>query len=169
MNRTAKSLVLVALLITMSSAAVGQESLKDIIEEQGFAWMVGQWKATTDDGQDIVVSYQWSAQGHALISDLKMGEYSSHRIIYLVADEQQVKQFEVDSRGRVTQSTWEAQGGKAICKTKMTDEYGDSTDVGIAYSKIDSKTMKVEVYTLENGELSWDPVYELNFNRQKKN
>ncbi len=168
MNRGAKKLVLVALLIAMGSVAVGQESLKDLLEQGDFAWMVGRWKATTDDGQDILISYQWSVKGHALISDLKMGEYSSHGIIYYVADEQRARQFSVDSRGQVIQATWEAQDGKAISKTKMTNEYGESEDVGIAYSKVDSKTMKVQVYGLENGELSYDPVFEINFNREKK-
>jgi hypothetical protein len=168
MNRGTKSVVLVALLIAMGSVAVGQESLKDIVEEQGLGWMAGQWKASTDDGLEISVGFQWGANGHALVHDLTMGERSSNGIIYLVADEEQVKEFGVDSRGKVTQATWESQDGKAICKTKWTDEYGDSTDVGFAYSKVDSKTMKVEVYTLENGELSWDPAFEINFNRQKK-
>jgi len=168
MKRTASGLVLVVLLIAMGSVAVGQESLKDIVDDQGLGWMEGQWKASMDDGTEILVGFQWGANGHALVHDVTMGERSSHGIIYLVADEEQVKEFGVDSRGRVTQATWESQGAKAICKTKWTDEYGDSTDVAFAYSKVDSKTMKVEVYTLENGELSWDPVYELNFTRQKK-
>jgi len=167
MKRTVTSLVLMALVISMGSAAVAQESLKDLVEEQGFGWMAGQWKASTDNGE-IVTEFKWAADGHALVNDLKMGEYSSHGIIYFVPDEEQVKQFTVNSRGQTSQGTWEGQDGKAICKTKMTDEYGDSTEVGIAYSKVDSKTMKVEVYGLENGELSWDPMFELNFTRQKK-
>jgi hypothetical protein len=167
MNRTVTSLVLMALVISMGSVAVAQDSLKDLVEEQGFGWMAGQWKATTDNGE-IVTEFKWAADGHALVNDLKMGEYSSHGIIYFVPDEEQVKQFTVNSRGQTTQGTWEGQDGKAICKTKMTDEYGDSTDVGIAYSKVDSKTMKVEVYGLENGELSWDPMFEVNFKRQDK-
>ena len=149
MKRTARGLVLAALLIAMGSVAVGQESLKDLIEEQGFGWMEGQWKAATDDGLEISIGFQWGANGHALVHDFKMGERSSHGIIYFVANEEQVKEFGVDSRGKVTQATWESQDAKAICKTKMADEYGDSTDVGIAYSKVDSKTMKVEVYGLE--------------------
>ena len=89
-------------------------------------------------------------------------------MIYFDAENQQVKQFSVDSRGRTTEATWEADGIKAICRTKMINEYGEATDVGIAYSKVDSKTMKVEVYTVENGQLSWDPVFELNFTKQQK-
>lgn len=167
MSRTVKGLALVALLLA-GSVAMGQESLQDIVEEQGFGWMAGKWKTTTDDGTEIALGFTWGANGHALITDFKMGERTSHGIIYFVADEEQVKQFSVDSQGRATEATWESDGLKAICRTKMTNEYGESTDVGIAYSKVDSKTMKVEVYTVENGQLSWDPVWESNFTRQKK-
>jgi hypothetical protein len=168
MRKEKKSLVLIVLLVVMGSVAVGQESLKDVVEEQGFAWMAGQWKATTDDGQDIVLAYQWAVKGHAIVSSFKMGESSSQGMIYFDAEEQQVRQFSVDSRGRATKATWEVQDSRAIAKTKMTDEYGQTTDVAIAYSKIDSTTMKVAVYGLEDGELSDYPWFEINFKKQKK-
>jgi len=162
------SLVLIVMLVTMGNMAIGQESLKDVVEQQGCAWMVGQWKATTDDGQEIVVTYQWAVKGHAIVSSFKMGENSLQGMIYFDADQQQVRQFSVDSRGRATKATWEAQDGKAIAKTRMADEYGQATDVAIAYSKIDSTNMKVEVYGLENGELSDYPLFEIGFKKQKK-
>jgi len=168
MCRELKSLVLVAMLVGMGSVAIGQESLKDVVEQEGFAWMMGQWKATTDDGQDIALTYQWAVNGHAIVSSFKMGESSSQGIIYFDTDEQQVRQFSVDSRGRKTKATWEVQDGRAISKTKMTDEYGQATDVALAFSKIDSTNMKVEVYVLEDGELSDYPLFEISFKKQKK-
>ena len=50
MSKEKMSLVLMVVLVTIGNVAIGQESLKDVVEEQGFAWMAGQWKATTDDG-----------------------------------------------------------------------------------------------------------------------
>ncbi|MHC4557071.1 MAG: hypothetical protein ACYTFW_08600 [Planctomycetota bacterium] len=168
MSKEKKSLVFMVMIVVMGSVAIGQESLKDIIEQEGFAWMASQWKATTDDGQEILLSYQWGVKGHAIVTTFKMGENSSQGMIYLDADQQQVKQLSVDSRGRATKATWDVQDGKAISKTKMTDEYGQTTDVAIAYSKIDSTDMKVEVYGLENGELSDYAWFEITFKKQKK-
>ena len=166
--RKLKSLLLVAMLIAMGSVAIGKESLKEVIEQEGFAWMAGQWKATTDDGQDILLAYQWAVKGHAIVSTFKMGESSSQGMIYFDADEQQVRQFSIDSRGRATKATWEVQNSKAISKTKMTDEYGQATDVAIAYSKINTTTMKVEVYGLEDGVLSDNPWFEISFKKEEK-
>ncbi len=152
----------------MGTMATGQESLKDIIEQEGFAWMAGQWKAVTDDGTEILLTYRWAVDGHAIVSNLKMGENLSQGIIYLVADEQQAGQLTVDSRGQATTATWEVQDGKAITKTKMTDEYGQATEVGFVYSKIDATNMNVAVYGLDNGELSDSSWFEIDFKKQKK-
>ena len=168
MSRRLKSLVIVAVLVTMGNVAIGQESLKEVVEQQGLAWMEGKWKATTDDGQDILLGYQWAVKDHAVVTTFKMGDSSSQGMIYFDAEQQQVRQFSVDSRGRATKATWDVQDGRAVAKTKMTDEYGQATDVAIAYSKIDSTTMKVEVYGLENGELSDYALFEIGFKKQKK-
>ncbi len=47
MNRGTKGLVILALMVALSGAAVAQETLKDIVEEQGVGWIEGQWKTTT--------------------------------------------------------------------------------------------------------------------------
>jgi hypothetical protein len=151
-----------------ASSSSGQETLKDIVEQQGLAWMVGRWNATTDDGTDISLSYRWAVKGNAMISSLKMGERQSLGIIYLDMAAEQGKQISVDSRGQVTKATWESEYGDAISKTTMTNEYGEKTDVGITYSKVDDSTIKVALYGLENGELSDDSWFELNFKKQKK-
>jgi hypothetical protein len=70
--------------------------------------------------------------------------------------------------GRATKATWDVKDGKAIAKTQMTDEYGQTADVAIVYSKIDSIKMKVEVYGLENGRLSEYPWFEIPFKKQKE-
>ena len=168
MNKGTKSLVIMALVVAMGTMAIGQESIKDIVEQEGLSWMVGQWKATMDDGTEILLTYRWAVKGYAIVSNFKMGDNSSQGIIYFVADEQQVRQLTVDSRGQAVAATWEVQDGKAITKTKMTDEYGQTTDVGFAYSKVDSTTMNVAVYELENGELSDYSSFDIDFKKQKK-
>ena len=168
MGKELKSLIIAAMLLATGGVAFGQESLKAVVEQQGFAWMAGNWKAVTDDGQEILLSYQWAVKGHAIVSTFKMGESSSQGMIYYDAETEQVRQFSVDSRGRANKATWDVQEGKAIARTKMTDEYGQTTDVAIAYSKNDAGAMKVQVYGLEDSELSEYPWFEVEFKKQQK-
>ncbi len=168
MNRGTKALVIMTVLLTLGGVAAAQETLKDLVEQEGTGWMLGQWKATTDDGQSIVLGYTWAVNGHAIISDFKMGERSSHGMIYFDANEEQVKQFSIDSRGKATKATWASEYGQVKATTKMTDEYGDSTDVVIVYSKVNSTTIGVAVYGLEYGVMSDSPYFEKNFSKVKK-
>jgi hypothetical protein len=156
------------LLIAVGSIATGQESLKDIVEQEGFAWMIGQWKASMDDGTEILLTYRWAVKGHAIVSNFKMGDNLSQGIIYLVADEQQARQMTIDSQGRATPATWELKDGKAVSKTKMFDEYGQATDTGFVFSKVDVITMNVAVHQLEDGELSEYSWFDIDFKKQKK-
>ena len=168
MNKVTKSLVVMVLLVAMGTVAFGQENIKDIVEQEGLSWMIGQWKASMDDGAEILLTYRWAVKGYAIVSNFKMGDNTSQGIIYFVADEQQVRQLTVDSRGQAFAATWEVQDGKAITKTKMIDEYGEATDVGIAYSKVDDTTIKVAIHGLDNGELSDSSMFEINFKKEKK-
>jgi len=168
MNQRIKSLVLMTLLLAMGTVAVGQESLKDIVEQQGLAWMVGQWKATMDDGQEMLLTYRWAVNGYAVVSNFEMGNSLSQGMIYFDSDKQQVRQLTIDSRGQAVEATWDVQNGKAISKTKMIDEYGQITDTGFVFSRVDATTINVAVHSLQDGELSDNSWFDIDFKKQKK-
>lgn len=171
MKKDARKLVLMAVLFAMGmgTAVVGQESLKDLAEQEGLSWIAGSWKAYTDEGQAILLSYKWAANGHAIVSSLKIGDTVSQQgLIYFDAAMEEVKQFAVDSRGRKIKSTWESDYGKAVCKTTMADEYGETSEVAIVYSKVNAKTIHVAVHGLEYGVVSDDPYWESDFSKAAK-
>ena len=168
MNRVVKSLMIITLLVALGGTALAQDTLKDIVEEQGVGWIAGQWKTTMDDGQAIVLSFKWAVKGNTIIHGFEMGERTSQGMIYLDAAEEQVKEFGVDSQGKVTKTTWTSEYGKIKAATQMSDEYGDTTDVVIVYSKVNNTTIGVAVHTLEYGVMSDSPVFEMDFNKVKK-
>ncbi len=159
MSKKLKSLVLIVMLVAMGTVAMGQESLKDVVEMEGFSWMIGSWKATTDDGQEILITHKWAVNGHVMTTDFQMGETSSKGMIYFDAEAEQVKQLSVNSRGQAIEATWESEYGKAIAKTTMEDKYGDATEVGIVYSKVNASNIKI---------VSYDPWFEADFKKISK-
>jgi len=160
-----RGMVFAVILVVMGSVAISQESLKDVVEQEGLSWLIGSWKGTMDDGQEILISYQWAVDGQAMISKFEMGDTSSQGLIYFDADAEQVKQFSVNSRGQTSEATWESDYGKAVAKTTMADEYGQGTDVGVVYSKVNGSTIKIALYGLDDGELSYDPWFEMDYKR----
>jgi hypothetical protein len=166
---TKTALWVVAVLIIFSGSAMAQQSLKELAQEYGCNWLAGQWTATTDDGTEIILSYRWALDGHAVLVDFKMGEYASHGMIYYVPDDEKATAISIDNRGGRAKGTWEAQGDKLVSKNEHVDTEGEVRKYAIVYSKVDNKTIKVVLHGLnEYGELSDEPRFTMDYKRQVK-
>jgi hypothetical protein len=168
MNKRRFLSMLVAVMVVCGSHAIGQQSLKDMVTNEGFAWMAGNWKATTEEGQEIQLGYRWVAEGHAIVLDFKMGEVVSHGMIYFASNGGQVVSVSVDNKGNVSKGTWDVEGAKIVLKNKTTNANGETREMAICWSKVDNKTMKVELYAIENGTMSGESRGTLEFKRQAK-
>jgi len=160
--------VLWALLAVCSAPAVAQQSLGDIVTEMGFGWMAGRWTATTDNGDQIQLTYRWTAEKHAIVMDFKMGNVSSHGMIYYSPLDEQVYQISIDSAGNITKGTWAIVGERALSKTERTDAYGEKRSMAVGHSKVGADAMKVELFGIEYGQVAETPSFALEFKRQKK-
>jgi hypothetical protein len=163
------ALLLAAVLIICSGPATAQPSLRNLAQEYGTDWLAGQWKTTTDDGTEILLSYRWVCDGHAVVVDFRMGEYISHGMIYYVPDDEQATSISVDNKGGRAKGTWKIQQDKLVSKSEMITAEGEVRKSGVVYSKVDDKTMKVTVYGLdEYGDLNYEPWFTSQFKRQAK-
>jgi len=162
-------LLLATSLLIWTSAAAAQEKLGDLVEEAGFNWMIGRWTATTDDGQEIEMTYKWGLDRYLATVDFKMGEYAYRGMIFYVPSEQKVVEVGVDNRGGTAKGVWEIDGEKAISKSERTQADGETMRAAMLHSKVDAETMKVAVYQIQaNGEQADEPWATLQFKRQKK-
>ncbi len=163
------ALLVLAVLIIFSGSAMAQQSLRDLAEEYGLNWLAGRWSATTDDGTEILIVYQWALDGHAVIVDFKMGEYASHGMIYYVPDDEKATAISIDNRGGRAKGTWEVQGDKLVSKNEHVDAQGEVRKYASVYSKVDSKTIKIALYGLNQyDELSDEPWFTMDYKRQVK-
>jgi len=156
-------------LIIWNSAASAQDSLGYLMEQSGSEWLVGKWVGESPDGQKFTMEYKWELKPYVLSVHFKGFDFEYHGIIFFKADEEQVVQIGVDSNGGNSKGTWLAEYGKAVMKAEVTGEYGDVSRMGFVYSNVDAKTMKCELYALdEYGALGDDPGMTLEYKRQKQ-
>ena len=174
-QRTAKvnpaktALLTLAVLIILSGSAMAQQSLRDLAQESGTDWLTGRWAATTDDGTEITLVYRWILDGHAIVVDMKMGEYVSHGMIYYVPDDEKATAISVDNRGGRAKGTWVAQDDKLISKSERIDAEGNAQKSGAVYTKVNNKTIKIALYGLNDyDELSDEPWFTIDFKRQAR-
>jgi len=162
-------LVLAAGLVIWTSAAAAQEKLGDLVQEAGFNWMIGRWTATTDDGQEIEISYRWGLDRYLATYDFKMGEFAYRGMIFYVPTEQKVVEMGVDNRGGTAKATWDIEGEKAVSKSERIQADGETVRMAIIKSKVNKKTMKMELYGIDSsGEQADEPWATLQFKRQKR-
>jgi len=168
-NVTKIFLAAVVGLIIWNSAASAQESLASLMEQSGCEWIVGKWAGESPDGQKYAIEYKWELKPHVLSVHFKGFDFEYHGIIFFKADEEQVVQIGVDSRGGNGKGIWDAEYGRATMKSVHAGEYGEVSRMGFVYSNVDANTMKLELYGLdEYGALDNDPGTTLEFKRQKQ-
>ena len=162
-------LAVAAILVILAAGARAQQKLGDLVTEGGFDWMMGTWAATSDQGDKIDIVYKWELDKHMISVHLKWPGYEHRGMIFYVPSEEKIVQIGVDNQGGSGKGTWDADGNKAVHKYEHTGADGQTNKMGMAHSKVDADTMKVEVYEVySSGELSDYPSFTVEYKRQKK-
>ena len=161
-------LAVAAILVVSATGARAQGSLGYLVSEGGFDWMIGKWEATNDEGDKVELEYKWELNKNLMTMRLKWPNFEYHGMIFYVPAKEEVVQIGVDNAGGNGKGKWEAVGDKAILKYEHTALYGEISRMGVGHSKVDAKTMKVEIYEMSSdGELAEEPGLTTEFKRQK--
>jgi len=159
--------VLAAVLVILATGAKAQQSLGDIVKEYGFDWIIGKWVGQTDEGNKIHVIYNWQCDKHLVTINLKWPDYEHRGMIFYVPSKNEVVQIGVDNEGSTCQGTWDVDGDKACLRIEQTRPDGQTRKMAIVYSKVDARTMKTEVYGVdEAGKLTNEPRGTLEYQRK---
>ncbi len=158
-----------AIVVILTVGAGGQQQLGELVTMGGFEWLIGDWKATTDQGTEIKSFYRWGLNRNLITMGFKMGEFEGRGMIYYDPTEGRVLQIGVDNRGGIAKGAWDADGDKAVARLEYTPPDGEKRRMASVHSKVDMDTMKVEFYEMDSdGWLSDEPRGTLEYKRQKK-
>ena len=162
-------LFVAAIIFITTSGASAQQKLGDLVSEGGFDWLVGNWEATSNEGDKIELVYKWELDKHLMTMLLKFADNEYRAMIFYKPDEDQVVQITVDNQGGTGKGIWEADGNKAVLKHEHTGTDWQTNKMGFAHSKVDANTMKWDIHEMySSGELSSYPNFTVEFKRQKK-
>lgn len=162
-------LFVAAIIFITTSGANAQQKLGDLVTEGGFDWLIGNWEATSDEGDKIELVYKWELDKHLMTMLLKFADNEYRSMIFYKPAEDQIVQITVDNQGGTGKGIWEADGNKAVLKHEHTSADWQTNIMGFAHSKVDAKTMKWEMHEMySSGELSDYPNFTVEFKRQKK-
>jgi hypothetical protein len=158
-----------AVVVILTVGADGQQGLGELVTMGGFEWLVGDWKATTDQGAEIHSFYRWELNKNLITIGFKMGEFEGRGMIYYDSTGDRVVQVGVDNRGGVAKGYWDADGDKAVARLEYTPTEGEVRRMASVHSKVDADTMKVEFYEMDSdGWLADEATGTLEYKRQRK-
>lgn len=158
-----------AIVVILTVGAGGRQSLGELVTMGGFEWLIGDWKATTDQGGEVHSFYKWGLNRNLITMGFKMGEFEGRGMIYYDPAEFKVVQLGIDNRGGIAKGAWDAEGKKAVARLEYTPAEGQMRRMASVHSKVDMDTMKVEFYEMDSdGWLFDEPGGTLEYKRQKK-
>ena len=151
-----------------SSGGGLQESLGDLMGQNGYDWMIGKWRAMTDMGTEAKVNYAWALDKHAVLVDVTMDEFKYHGMITFVPSREEVVQIGADSMGGFWNGTWAEDYEGAANRHEMLGADGTARKMEHVYIKVDGNSYKVKQYAVEDsGYRASSPRGEMTFKRQK--
>lgn len=161
-------LAMAAILIIATTGANAQQKLGDLVAEGGFDWIIGNWVATSDQGDKIELVYKWELDKNMVSMLLKWPDNEYRAMIFYKPTEDKIVQVTVDNKGGTGNGTWEQDGNKAVLKHEHTGSDWQTSKMGFVHSKVDENTMKWDIYELySSGELADYSNYTIEFKRQK--
>jgi hypothetical protein len=120
--KTQLIVALAAGLMTWTSQA--QQTLVDLVQEANAGWMLGSWKATTDDGGTFVLSLSWDLDEHVVVLQGKGDEVEFKGYSALEPGTDQVSYVGFDNRGAVSKGKWGMEDNELVLRVESRSERG---------------------------------------------
>lgn len=146
--------------------ATDYQKLGDLVAEGGYEWLAGKWLAGDDDGQ-YELEHKWALDKHAILMDLKIGDFAYHGMVMYLPARQEIIQVGADNMGGAWKGTWEQGDEGATHKVEYTGSDGTTRRMEHVYLKTDNDTFQVKEYGVVDGSRSSDVRRLLTFKRQK--
>jgi len=162
------SMVIAVLLAVSAVPAGAQEKLGDFVAEYGYDWMIGNWAATSDDGQQVELEYKWILDKYAMCVNLKIGDFKYHGLIMFVPSREEIVQIGADNTGGTWNGTWTEDYEGAVNRNQRLEPDGTTETMDMVFIKVDNNSFKVKEYPVESGYRASQARGEATFKRQKE-
>jgi len=113
---------LAALLLGTNTQA--QQTLADLVQEANAGWMVGSWKATTDDGGTFALNLSWDLDRHVVVMHGKGDDMEFKGYTALEPASDQVNYVGFDNRGAISKGKWAMEDGELVLRVESRSDRG---------------------------------------------
>ena len=150
-----------------SDRATDYQKLGDIVSENGYQWLIGQWVGN-ENNRTYELEYKPILDNHAASVDMKIGDFRYTGLITYVPSRQEVVEFGADTLGRTWKLMWEQDGSDLVNQCELTKADGTTQKLQHVFTKVGNDEFKAKLYSIEpSGSRGSEPLEQATFKRQK--
>jgi hypothetical protein len=162
-----KKLFLSVAFLSAFAAAQAQQSLGDLVAQEGLDWIAGTWVGQDDNGSEITLVYKWELDKNMVSTMVKTSWMESKGISLLCQKTGEVRYVAGDNQGSSVMGAWDLVNGNPTLRVEYNSASGDSGKGAYVHKKIDANTLEVSVYMGDSAEyLSGTPETAITFKRK---
>jgi hypothetical protein len=161
------SLLIVALVAVGVIPVAAQQKLGDMVDEGGYDWIIGRWAATGDNGEKVEVRYDWALDKHAVLSDIRLGEFRYRGLVTLSPLTGEAVEAGADNRGGTWKGTWSPDGPGLVQRIEHTGPDGRVRKGEFVYDNAGAGSVTIAIYGVDgSGSRNAEPMTKLTYKRQ---
>ena len=155
-------------LASVATVAYAQQSLGDMVAQEGLDWIAGTWQGEDENGGQVTLVYGWELDKNMVTSHVKTSWMESKGVTMLCQKTGEIRYVAADNRGSSVTGAWELADGNPTLKVEYNSADGETNKGAYVHKKIDSNTLEVSVYMGQSAEyLSGTPATVLKFKRKQ--
>jgi len=166
MSARSAFLVVVGVLAVCAGTASSQQTLGSFATYGGYDWIIGRCVAV-DDENKTEIEYKWILDKHAVLSELKMGEFKLRGLVMLSPDVGEVIEVAADNMGGTWKGDWTDEAGNLVFRVQHTDVNGEVNKAQVVHAKAGADTITIAMYGVDgSGNRNSEPMGKLTYKRQ---
>ena len=141
---------LVLALLGCMTAAQGQQTLAELVDQAGAEWMIGNWVSEGENGQTIDLSFAWALDKHAILLDRKDSRWEIKSMTAVDPESGEVKYVGVSNQGAIILGTWSEESGNPVLKFHARGREGRSMKGAVLFKSGGDQKLQVDYYATDD-------------------
>jgi hypothetical protein len=137
----------------VATPTAAYQKLGDLMAEKGFEWIVDKWVLSPSSKGMSMIQYEWDLDKHIIHMRMERqhDDFKYCGMIMFNALQKKIIGMGADNKGGVGMVSWRMEDATLVQRYERTGSDGNDKSEVIC-TKVDSSTMKVDIYTIEEGD-----------------
>jgi len=132
--------------------AQAQPKLAELVAEVNGEWMLGEWVAYTESGEEMTQKVSWDLDEHVVVMHFQAPMLEVKAMTGLDPASGQVKYVGFSNRGGALTGTWGEADGWPLLRLRGANADGQVWKMALLYKRVDDKTMRVEIHGMDGAD-----------------